>query len=271
MFSRAFPAAVLLAASTLVSAQTFTSCNPLTSTCPPDPAFGANGLNCDFTQGPCDAFHLQGSTSLSYSGKGANFVIKSESDSPTIISGQYLFFGRVDLVLQAALGQGIVTSAVLQSDDLDEIDWEFLGGDNSQVQSNYFSKGDTTTYDRAAFHSVGAPLTSYHKYSVVWTSTAVTWLIDDNAVRTLNAADVGSKFPQTPMQVKLGTWVGGGASSPPGTVEWAGGYTNFNNAPFLAYYKSITIVDYAGKDGPSQNSNVKEYVYSDNSGSWQSI
>ncbi|KAK7426065.1 hypothetical protein QQZ08_007513 [Neonectria magnoliae] len=274
MFPKAFSAAALaLAASTLVSAQTFTDCNPLKKTCPANPAFGSKKVECDFTKGACDAFHELDGTSLSYDGKGALFEIQKQSNAPTIRTDNYLFFGRVDVVVQAAEGQGVVTSAVLQSDDLDEIDWEWVGGDNAQVQTNYFSKGDTTTYDRGAYHDVEAPLTSYHKYSIEWTSTAVNWLINDAVVRTLLAADAkgGEAFPQTPMQVKLGTWVAGGKDTAKGTVEWAGGYTDFDDAPFNAYYKSITIVDYAGKDAPGQGSNVKEYVYGDNSGSAESI
>lgn len=44
-----------------------------------------------------------------------------ESNAPTIGTEKYIFFGRIDVVCQAAAGQGIVTSAVLQSDDLDEV------------------------------------------------------------------------------------------------------------------------------------------------------
>ncbi|KAM5350480.1 hypothetical protein ACJ41O_006985 [Fusarium nematophilum] len=274
MLSKALStAAVALAAVGMVSAQTFTECNPLKKTCPADPAFGDDKVECDFTKGECDAFHGMIGTSLKYDGKGSHFIINKESDAPTIRTDNYIFFGRIDVVVQAAEGQGIVTSAVLQSDDLDEIDWEWVGGDNAQVQTNYFSKGDTTTYDRGAYHPVDAPLTSYHKYSIEWTSQAINWLVDDNVVRTLTAADAkgGATFPQTPMQVKLGTWVGGGKNTNKGTVEWAGGYTDFKQAPFEAYYKSITIVDYQGKDAPGQNSGAKEYVYGDKSGSWESI
>ncbi|CAM1506459.1 Fc.00g061000.m01.CDS01 [Cosmosporella sp. VM-42] len=273
MFPKALSiAAVALAASGLVSAQTFTECNPLKKTCPADKAFSGK-VTCDFTKGECDTFSLADGTTLKYDGKGATFAIEKESNAPTIHTGKYIFFGRIDVVVQAADGQGIVTSAVLQSDDLDEIDWEWVGGDNAQVQTNYFSKGDTTTYDRGAYHPVDNPLGSYHKYTVEWTSTAVNWLIDDNVVRTLTAADAkgGEAFPQTPMQVKLGTWVAGGKDSAEGTVEWAGGYTDFTKAPFNAYYKSITIVDYAGTDAPCKEGSVEEYTYGDNSGSWESI
>ncbi|KAH7161445.1 ice nucleation protein [Dactylonectria macrodidyma] len=270
MFSKA--TALAIAAATLVSAQTYTECNPLEKTCPADAAFGDKVINCDFTKGACDAFHEMDGTNLSYDSKGALFEIMKESNAPTIRSNNYMFFGRLDVVTQAAEGQGIVSSVVLQSDDLDEIDWEWVGGDNAQVQTNFYSKGNTETYDRGAYHPVDAPLTSYHKYSFEWTSTVINWLIDDVVVRTLNAADtVAYGFPQTPMQVKLGTWVAGGKNTAKGTVEWAGGYTNFDDAPFNAYYQSVTITDYMGKDAPNQNSNVKEYVYGDKSGTWESI
>lgn len=271
MFTKALSAAVALAA--LVSAQTSTSCNPLSQTCPNDPAFGGTA-SCDFTKGACDSLKpMAGTSGITYGSNGAKFTITQDGQAPTFRSDNYLFFGRVDIVVQAALGQGIVTSAVLQSDDLDEIDWEWVGGDNAQAQSNYFSKGDTSTYDRGAYHAVSSPLTSFHTYSILWTPSAVQWIVDGNTVRTLNAADAkgGSAFPQTPMQVKLGTWVGGGANNAPGTVTWAGGKTDFSKAPFNAYYKSITITDFAGAASAGQSTNAKEYVYGDKSGSASSI
>ncbi|UKZ81009.1 hypothetical protein TrVFT333_008776 [Trichoderma virens FT-333] len=256
MLSKTFTTAALaLAASTLVSAQTSTDCNPLEKTCPADPGFGKNNGDCDFTKGACGNFESLPGTTLKYNGNGAVFSISTEKEAPTIRTGKYIFFGRIDVVVQAAAGAGIVTSAVLQSDDLDEIDWEWVGGDNAQAQTNYFSKGNTATYDRGAFHAVSNPLGSFHTYSVEWTSAGVTWLIDNNV---------------TPMQVKLGTWVAGRKDAPQGTVEWAGGYTDFSKAPFLGYYKSISIVDYAGADAPTSKS-VKEYIYGDHTGSWQSI
>lgn len=173
------------------------------------------------------------------------------------------------MTVQASVGQGVVTSFVLQSDDLDEIDWEWLGGDTTQVQTNYFGKGDTTTYDRGAYHPVSNPQTSTHTYTVDWTKDYIRWIIDGVQVRELKYADAkgGSRFPQTPMQIRLGTWVAGGANSPKGTVEWAGGYTDFSQAPFIAYYKSIKIQDYSnGVEGASK------YVWNSGSdGSYESI
>jgi hypothetical protein len=45
-------------------------------------------------------------------------------------------FGKVEFTAKAAPGAGIVSSFVLQSDTLVEIDWEWLGADPNEVQSN---------------------------------------------------------------------------------------------------------------------------------------
>lgn len=158
-----------------------------------------------------------------------------------------------------------MTSVVLQSDDLDEIDWEWLGGDTTQVQTNYFGKGDTSTYDRGGFSPVANPQSTFHKYTIDWTKDKVDWLIDDKIVRTLTYSEAkgGANFPQTPMQIKLGTWVAGRKDAPKGTVEWAGGYTEFGSEPFKAFYKSVTITDYS--------KGATSYSYGDHTGSWESI
>lgn len=261
-----------IAASSLVSAQTFAICNPLTSTCPPDPAVGNDAINCQWASGACSAFNLDPGTTLTYGSNGAVFSIDTQAQAPTIVSPKYIFFGRLDIEVQAAPGAGIVTAASLLSDDLDEIDLEWVGADNANVQSNYFSKGITGNYDRGAMHPVSNPLGSFHTYSVIWTSTSVQWLIDNNVVRTLTCAGLSGSYacPQTPMQVKVGTWVAGCSTCAPGTVSWAGGMASFAGGPALAYYKSIAVTDYAGGDGPTSNA-VKEYIYGGDSGTWQSI
>jgi hypothetical protein len=97
-------------------------------------------------------------------------------------------------------------------------------------------------------------------------------MIDDQVVRTLPYTDATGPngYPQTPMQIKLGTWTAGSPDAAPGTITWAGGLADYSQGPFNAYYKSISIVDYAGGDAPTTAS-VREYIYGDNSGSWKSI
>ena len=60
---------------------------------------------------------------ISYTNDSAFFTMKQKGDAPTIQSNFYIFWGSVSVIMKAAKGQGIVSSVVLQSDDLDEIDW----------------------------------------------------------------------------------------------------------------------------------------------------
>lgn len=242
------------------SAQTYSNCDPLSRTdCPPDPALGKS-ISIDFTQGASDSFTTQGNPT--YDSNGASFTVAKSGDSPQLTSKWYIMFGRVDIVLKAAPGAGIVSSVVMQSDDLDEIDWEWLGADDAEVQSNYFGKGQTLTYNRGAFHADPNNQDGFHTYTVIWTAAQIVWQIDGTTVRALAPADSDNQYPQTPMQLKIGVWSGGDPSNAPGTIQWARGPTDYSKGPFTMQVKSVTVADY---------STGSEYKYGDQSGSWQSI
>lgn len=166
--------------------------------------------------------------------------------------------------MKAAKGQGIISSIVIQSDDLDEIDWEFMGGNQTTVQSNYFGKGNQTSFDRAVYHQVATPMDDFHNYTTHWTSEKIEWIVDGVVLRTLNYADAneGRTFPQTPSNVRLGIWAGGDPDNNKGTIEWAGGLTDYDAAPFAMVVSQAKITDY----GTGQ-----AYHWSDTSGSFQSI
>lgn len=109
---------------------------------------------------------------------------------------------------------------------------------------------------------------TFHTYIVDWTAERIEWILDGKTIRTLTYADANPTqgYPQTPMQIKLGTWVGGSSTAAKGTVEWAGGLANFTDAPFKAYYQKVVVKDYMGG-----NSSASEYTYTDKTGAWQSI
>jgi hypothetical protein len=129
-------------------AQTHSLCNPLNTTdCPSMQALGGN------------ATFLFNKTGIPSNGKvwiksnqgdmgfdqtdGATFTVARSGDSPTVQSKFYMLFGRLEVVMKAAKGLGIVSSAILQSEALDEIDWEFLGQNEERVFTNYFGKVHT--------------------------------------------------------------------------------------------------------------------------------
>lgn len=103
-----------------------------------------------------------------------------------------------------------------------------------------------------------------HTYGINWTSSAITWSIDGTNVRTLAYADAvgGKNFPQTPCKVSLGVWAAGTSSQAEGTITWAGGLTDFADAPFTMYVESVKIENY----NPGLN-----YEWSDKTGDYTSI
>jgi hypothetical protein len=60
---------------------------------------------------------------MTYGDNGAEFIMTSEGLAATITSTDYIFFGKVIVWMRAANGTGVVSSFVMESDDLDEIDW----------------------------------------------------------------------------------------------------------------------------------------------------
>jgi len=255
-----------LLAPTFIHAQTFTSCNPLNSTnCPDDLALGIANYSIDFTTETMSSRVWNVTNGVvNYGPNGAEFTINQRFESPTVQTNFYIFFGQVEVIMQAATGQGIISSMVLESNDLDEVDWEFMGGNDSYVETNYFGKGNTTSYTRAIYYPVQTPQQTFHNYTVDWSSEKLDWYVDGTIVRTLMYGDAngGHDFPQTPMNLRLGIWAGGDPSAPNGTIEWAGGVTNYDNTPYTMTVKSVRVSD---------ASRGTAYRYGDESGSWQSI
>jgi hypothetical protein len=140
-----------------------------------------------------------------------------------------------------------------------------MGGNTTHAETNYFGKGNETSYDRAFYYPVSSNVQeNFHNYSVLWTSDQLQWLIDGQVVRTLPyaAANGGANYPQTPMTLRMGIWAGGDSGNSPGTIQWAGGLTDYTKGPYTMYVQSATVNDF---------STGKAYEYSDHSGSWQSI
>lgn len=244
------------------TAQTSTTCNPLKQgSCKPNKALG-KALSIDFREGESDDFKaVHAGKKIKYDKDGAKFTIESKGDNPTLQSKFYIMYGHVEAQIKAAPGTGIVSSFVLQSDDLDEVDLEWLGSDKDQVQSNYFSKGETSGYQQGKFHSIDKTQDEFHNYTIEWNDDQTVWYIDGNQVRSLSS-DADGGYPQSPMSIRIGSWAGGDPSNPEGTIQWAGGKTNYGDGPFNFYVQSLYVQDYSTGD---------EYSYSDKTGKADSI
>ncbi|VUC28359.1 unnamed protein product [Clonostachys rosea] len=246
-----------------VEAQTYSSCNPLNSnSCPADTALGMT-INVDFTNGAVNSFSASGSPTYDKT-NGVSFTVSKGGDAPQIQSLFYIMFGRVEVTMKAAPGAGIVSSLVLESDVLDEIDIEWLGSDADEVQSNYFGKGQVTSYNRGQFHDLTGTQSKWITYTVDWTKDKIVWMADGTILRSMTEAQAESgQYPQTPMRVKLGAWAGGDPNyNAAGTVKWARGPTDYTKGPFSMMVKKLVVTDY---------STGKQYKYGDTTGDWESI
>jgi len=118
----ALVAAISLSAA--VFAQVSTDCNPMNTTCPPDPALGQYA-EFDFRSSEANAKIWKYSQSnIVFNNDGAGFPVRASGDGPNLGTEFYIFFGSLSVVMRAAPGDGICSSIVLLSDLLDEVDWE---------------------------------------------------------------------------------------------------------------------------------------------------
>ncbi|KAF2862678.1 glycoside hydrolase family 16 protein, partial [Piedraia hortae CBS 480.64] len=204
------------------------------------------------------------------SAQGLQFQLTNYTDAPNIWTSKYFLYGTVSVVMKSAPGKGVISSAVLMSDTLDEIDWEFSGNNFGKnvptVQTNYYGKGIVGSYDRGTLPTVnGEMTTAFKNYTLVWKADSLTWMIDNKVVRTLKRSDTGDRehqYPQTPARFHLGAWDGGSPTSPDGTATWAGGRTDIHGFPYSSYVRSVSIIP---------DKHCAQYSYSDKSGSEGSV
>ncbi|KAI0162052.1 concanavalin A-like lectin/glucanase domain-containing protein [Xylariaceae sp. FL1272] len=259
--------ALALLASVWVSpalAQLTTLCNPMNKTCPADPALGTSHMFYFNSTPPNATFDITNNPVTFDETDGAVLEISKEKQSPTLASYFYFFFGRTEVHMKAAKGQGIISSIVWGSDTLDEVDFEFKGSNESFVFTNWYRNGlgDNTT---GGSHPIEGSIYDLHNYTTTWTKDALSWYFDGQLLRTVtyDAAEAGVGFVQTPMTLRLGNWVAGDPNTQAnGTIEWAQGITNFDDAPFTMYVQSAYVED---------ASNGSYYTYSDKSATWESI
>ncbi|XBW35963.1 hypothetical protein QEN19_001536 [Hanseniaspora menglaensis] len=172
-----------------------------------------------------------------------------------------MLYGRVSVYLKTARSGGVVTTMVLFSDVHDEIDFEFLGGDLLNAQTNYYHHGELIHTRMIKSTTETSTFDNWHHYEIDWTPDMIQWLIDGRIVRTLQKVDTWDpimkkyKYPQTPMKVHLSIWPGGSEGNSPGTIEWAGGLVDWDNAldilergEFYCKVKKISITPYLNKE-----------------------
>lgn len=239
-----------------ILAKVIWSCNPLTN----EKCLVLNrALNSELRGIDLVNYKVSGNVRFNKISEVWEMVLSKRFENPLIESTFSILYGKVECEMKAASGLGIISSFYLQSDDLDEIDVaEVFGNNIYEFQSNFFMKGNTTTWDRGEYHHLPNPLENFNKYTMEWTPHAIKWFINDQLVRTL---DENNKYgiPKSPMQVKLSLWAGGDPDNSKGTIAWAGAISDYVGLPYIMLVKSLYVNDY---------SSGKYYTYGHEKGDW---
>ncbi|KAL7753059.1 putative glycosidase CRH2 [Sorochytrium milnesiophthora] len=147
---------------------------------------------------------------------------------PTVISTRWAQYGTFSARLKVAPGQGFVTSFITKSSlsmtEGDEIDFEMLGANPNQVQTNFYWNGQLD-YTKGKFFNLpngGSTTNDYHVYTIDWQADAMHFSVDGNVLRTVTTSDVNNKYPSQTSRVSFSLW-DAGCNQPNGTVVWAGG------------------------------------------------
>lgn len=175
-------------------------------------------------------------------GYSAELLLDKYSGTGFQSKGSYLF-GHFSMRIKMVGGDsaGVVTAFYLssQSNEHDEIDFEFLGNRTGQpyiLQTNVFTGGKGDREQR--IYLWFDPTKEYHTYSVLWNMHQIVFFVDDVPIRVFkNSKDLGVRFPfNQPMKIYNSLW---------NADDWAtrGGLekTDWSKAPFVATYTSFHI------------------------------
>ncbi|KAF9345987.1 hypothetical protein BGX34_004299 [Mortierella sp. NVP85] len=149
----------------------------------------------------------------------------------TIHSTRWMKYGTIEARFKTAANvPGPVSSFILISPvSGDEIDFEVVGKDSTDMQTNFYYKvqpGRPVNYAHGKHINVGIDTSAdYHTYKLEWTETEMKWYFDGELKRTTTVSDAKGEYPDTPMRVAFGLWDGGYGNE--GTAEWAGKDTSY--------------------------------------------
>ncbi|KAJ1675737.1 putative glycosidase CRH2, partial [Spiromyces aspiralis] len=211
-----------------------------------------------------------------------SLTLEKDGDSSlgaTVLNTRQIQYGQVSAVVQSGCASpGVVSSVIIRNDKIgDEIDFEFVGGDISTVQSNYYWHNQLDYTKMIKSPHIGDTTQELHTYQINWTPDEITWAVDGKPFRTVKRSDTWDdsakayKYPDSEATVSFSIW-DAGAGGAQGTIDWAGGLVDWSKGPFNMQVKSIDIsCYYKGNDTtytpPNSDDNSEEDESSDNSDS----
>ncbi|CCH42309.1 putative glycosidase crf2 [Wickerhamomyces ciferrii] len=197
-----------------------------------------------------------------------------ENSGGTVLSStRFVWYGNIKARLKTSRDRGVVSAFITFSNIQDEIDFEFVGYELEEAETNYYYQA-ILNYKNGENSTLSNTFENYHDYEIDWTPEQITWSIDGKEVRTLKKEDTYNEtsktyyYPQTPSRVQVSLWPAGQNTNGVGTIEWAGGLVNWDSEDVKehGYYymvlQSMEITCYDPPSGTLVDGDVS-YVYND--------
>ncbi|KAF1978936.1 hypothetical protein BU23DRAFT_577142 [Bimuria novae-zelandiae CBS 107.79] len=210
---------------------------------------------------------------IKYPSGGVALTMAEGTVGTLLASTFYVWYGKICATMSTSQGQGVVTAFIMMSDVKDEIDFEFIGNDINNAQTNWYSQGVTNYQNMEKLKVNPDTVSKTHEYCIDWSEDELSWSVDGNKGRTVKRTDSWNAtagrfdFPQTPSRVMLSLWPAGLPSNGKGTIEWAGGEIDWDskymtNGMYAALVTEVTVDCY---DPPAGIKAVgsKSYKYTD--------
>ncbi|KAI9007271.1 concanavalin A-like lectin/glucanase domain-containing protein [Gaertneriomyces semiglobifer] len=184
-------------------------------------------------------------------------LIKPATGNATVTKAahsRWVKYAKISAKMSAVAVPGVVTTLITMSERGDEIDWETVGNDPNNIQTNIFYKGILEYGKHGDIHPV-QDIGAFHTYEIDWKSSGLTFSIDGRVVRTVTPTSENAKsamlpagenwYPTTASLIQFSVWEHQGS--------WAGGPVDWSKHPtnmLPAWFESLDIQCYDDKDQP---------------------
>ena len=150
-------------------------------------------------------------------------------------SHAYYSYGYYSVCMKAADCSGVISSFFTYTNNpwWDEIDIEILGKNMTEVQFNYYTRGEG---NHEYLHKLGFDASEdFHEYGFDWQPDSITWYVDGKAVYRAT-----ENIPTADSQIMMNVW------NCKDHDEWSGAFDE-SALPATAQYKWVAFKAYSGE------------------------
>ncbi|KAJ3042648.1 hypothetical protein HDV00_006927 [Rhizophlyctis rosea] len=213
-----------------------------------DPAYGGDPTKFDFTVEAGEPQIVNGvlRTPLLPPIKAGSVI----GQATILATTRYLQYGSIEFKGTKGAGSTVITSLNTMSNTLDEIDIEFTGVSPTEIQTNWYFKGNESSRGQhfAIANTNQSLYDVAHTFRIDWFPDSLSFYVNDQLINTVprstTCATVNGTqtcgYPSDPSRIKFGVWnavVGDWAGPTP--VNWA--TAPGNNKGIYATYEYIRV------------------------------